>query len=129
MTTLLVLLLLVGAAAMVLAGVGIVRMPDLYLRMQAATKSSTLGIAALGMATALHHGSTEAWWAVGLLLAFFFLTGPVAAHALGRAAWSARVPFWEPTRFEDEPSGAEHSDDRAPPCPPRDSTDDEGRNP
>lgn len=101
MTTILVLLLLVGAVSMLLAAVGLVRMPDLYLRMQASTKSSTLGIAALGLAAALHHGSAEAWLAAGLLLAFFFLTGPIAAHALGRAAWAAGVPFWERTRIED----------------------------
>ena len=48
------LLIVVGALFMLLAAVGIVRMPDLFTRMQAASKASTLGVSALLLAVAVH---------------------------------------------------------------------------
>jgi multisubunit Na+/H+ antiporter MnhG subunit len=47
-------LLLVGASFLLLAGVGRVRMPDLFSRMQCATKASTLGVAGILLAVAVH---------------------------------------------------------------------------
>ena len=80
-------LVLLGVALAVVAGIGLVRLPDVFTRMHAATKPATLGLlcVVLGAALQMEDGSD----AVKLLLvgAFQFLTAPVAAHMIGRAAY------------------------------------------
>jgi len=78
---------LVGATFVLLAGVGVLRFADVYARMHAATKASTLGIAliAIGAAAALEDGNARALVAV----VFIFVTAPAAAHFIGRAAYRA----------------------------------------
>lgn len=90
-------LLLTGCGFLLLAAVGIVRMPDLFTRMQTAAKGATLGISCILIAVAL--GMNDFGVAVRALLAvaFFFLTAPVAAHMIGRAAYFVGVPLWRDT--------------------------------
>jgi multicomponent Na+:H+ antiporter subunit G len=88
-------LLMVGASFSLLAAIGIVRMPDLFSRMQASTKSATLGMGTILLAVAVHFGSLGVTTQVLLIIAFLFLTAPVAAHAIGRAGYFSGVPLWE----------------------------------
>lgn len=76
-----------GAVLALLAGVGVLRFGDVYARMHAATKATTLGIAlvGLGAAIALDSGRSKALLAV----VFIFITAPSAAHFVGRAAYRA----------------------------------------
>lgn len=90
-------LMLIGASFLLLAAIGIIRMPDLYSRIQAATKAATLGIGCLILALAVHFGDTGITVRALLVIAFFFLTAPVAAHVIGRAAYFVGVPLWEGT--------------------------------
>ncbi len=90
-------LMLVGATFMLLAGVGVLRMPDLFMRMQAATKAAALGAGCLLLAVAVDLGDLGVTTRVLLVIAFIFLTAPVSAHMLGRAAYSVGVPLWEGT--------------------------------
>jgi multicomponent Na+:H+ antiporter subunit G len=80
-------LMLTGVALAVIAALGLVRFPDVFSRMHAATKPSTLGLLLItvGAAVRMDQGGD----AVKLLLvaAFQFLTAPVAAHMIGRAAY------------------------------------------
>ena len=80
-------LLLVGVFLAVVAAVGLVRLPDVLSRMHAATKPATLGLLLITVGAALRM--QDAGDAVKLLLvaAFQFLTAPVAAHMIGRAAY------------------------------------------
>lgn len=78
---------LLGALLVLLAGVGVVRFPELYARMHAATKASTLGIGLIGVAAAGGIGDGHAKALVAV--AFIFLTAPSAAHLIGRAAYAA----------------------------------------
>ncbi|HEX5367190.1 MAG TPA: monovalent cation/H(+) antiporter subunit G [Acidimicrobiales bacterium] len=80
-------LALVGAVFVLLAGVGVLRFPDVYARMHAATKAPTLGIALIGLGTAGALDSGRA--PVLLAVAFTFVTAPCAAHLVGRAAHRA----------------------------------------
>lgn len=96
-----VLLVLVGVAFMVLSSIGLLRLPDVYTRMHAGGKSSTLGIIAVLLAVAAHNGTLVVVGKMAALIAFFFLTAPVAAHMLGRAAYLTRVePIAETTPDE-----------------------------
>jgi multicomponent Na+:H+ antiporter subunit G len=88
-------LLLAGTALMLIAAIGVLRMPDLFTRMQATTKAATLGVGLLLIGAAVHFGDTGVTTRVLAATAFIFLTMPIAAHLLGRAAYFLGVPLWE----------------------------------
>ena len=90
-------LMVVGSALLLLASVGVVRMPDLFTRMQAASKASTLGIACALLALAFHFPGVSVNIRVIGTIAFFFVTAPVTAHLIGRAAYFLGVPLWKGT--------------------------------
>jgi multicomponent Na+:H+ antiporter subunit G len=90
-------LVLLGSGLMLLAAVGILRLPDLFIRMHAATKPATLGVGLLMLAAAVHFGELGIATRAVLIVAFFVLTMPVAAHMIGRAAYLSGVPLWEGT--------------------------------
>jgi multicomponent Na+:H+ antiporter subunit G len=80
------LVMLVGAAFLTLATLGIWRFPDLYTRLHAATKAGPLGAGLVLLGAGL--SSSEPWTIFRTLLGlvFFILTGPVSGHLLARAA-------------------------------------------
>jgi multicomponent Na+:H+ antiporter subunit G len=94
-------LLVFGAAFMLLAGVGLVRLPDLYLRMSATSKAATLGASLVLLGAALHFGTPAVAGRAAVIVAFVFLTAPVAAHAIGRAGYRRGSPLWEGTVADD----------------------------
>ncbi len=105
-----VLLWLVGAAFALLAAVGVVRMPDVFTRMQASTKASTLGLACLLLGSALQLGDFSSFVRVASIGAFILLTTPVAAHVIARASYLADVPLWRGTVLDErrtEPESGE----------------------
>jgi multicomponent Na+:H+ antiporter subunit G len=81
-------------------------MPDVFTRMQASTKASTLGLGCLLIGAALQFGDFESFIRVMTIGAFVLLTTPVAAHVVARAAYLTDVPLWSGTavdeRKEDE---------------------------
>ena len=92
------ILLLAGAVFHLSAGLGILRMPDAYTRMQAGTKASTLGnTLVLGGMAFLHPG-----WTLKLLIIIYFvlMTNPISSHALARAAHRIRVPMTPKTTVD-----------------------------
>jgi multicomponent Na+:H+ antiporter subunit G len=90
-------LLVSGALFMLLAAVGLVRLPDLYLRMSATSKAATLGASLVLLGAALHFGTVAATGKALVIVAFLFLTAPAAAHAIGRAGYRRGSPRWEGT--------------------------------
>ena len=88
-------LLVLGATFMLLAALGIARMPDLFTRMQTATKAVTLGVGCTFLAVAVHFSEFGVTFRALLIIAFFFLTSPVAAHRIARAAYFVGVRLWE----------------------------------
>jgi multicomponent Na+:H+ antiporter subunit G len=89
-----VALLLIGTCFMVLAAVGLLRMPDLFTRMHAATKMPTLAMTCMLLAVAVHFGALSITTRALLGIAFFFLTVPVAAQRIGRAAYFHGIILW-----------------------------------
>ena len=94
-------LLLIGAAFLLLAGVGVVRMPDVFTRMQAATKASTLGVGCVLLAVAVHFNELGIIMRALAGIVFFLLTAPVTAHVIGRAAYFLGVPLWRGTTHDE----------------------------
>ena len=84
-------LVLLGALAGLVAGVGLVRMPDLYTRMQATSKAATLGAILVLLATALDFADTAITVRSLIVVLFLALTAPVGAHMLARAGYVAGV--------------------------------------
>jgi multicomponent Na+:H+ antiporter subunit G len=94
-------LMITGAAFLLLAAIGIIRMPDLYSRIQAATKAATLGVGCIILALAIHFVDLGITVRALLVIAFMFLTQPVAAHMIGRAAYFVGVPLWKNTIMDE----------------------------
>ncbi len=92
-----VVLVILGAAFMLVAAIGVVRMPDLLTRMHASTKAGALGGGLLLLAVAVHFGELGITSRALAGVAFMILTAPVAAHMIGRAAYLTGVPLWEGT--------------------------------
>lgn len=85
---LIILFLLVGTFFILSASIGIVRFPDVYTRLHAATKGSTLGISCILIGAFLYLYTAHSIISGKLLLAivFIMLTAPVSAHMISRAA-------------------------------------------
>jgi multicomponent Na+:H+ antiporter subunit G len=90
-----------GAAFALLAAVGVLRMPDVFTRMQASTKASTLGLGCLLIGAALQWGDVGSFVRLASIGAFTLLTTPVAAHVIARAAYLAAVPLWDGTVLDE----------------------------
>lgn len=89
--------LFLGAGFLLLAAIGLARLPDVYSRMQAATKASTLGVGSMLAATAIHFEGFDISSRVILTIVFIFITIPASAHMIGRAAYLSGSPLWEGT--------------------------------
>ncbi len=86
---------LVGSIFLLLGAVGILRMPDVYNRMQAGTKATTLGTMAFLTGLALYNPD---WvWRYVIIIGFIVYTNPISSHALARAAHTIRIPISEKT--------------------------------
>jgi multicomponent Na+:H+ antiporter subunit G len=83
----------VGVAFLLLGSLGVFRFPDVYNRLQAGTKCTTLG----AFLTIIGVGIMQPSWLVKCLLiaCFILLTNPISSHALGRAAHKSGVSLWE----------------------------------
>ncbi|CAH0120945.1 Na(+)/H(+) antiporter subunit G [Paenibacillus sp. CECT 9249] len=90
------LLVVIGALLSLLSAFGLIRLPDVYLRSHAATKSATLGVlcvlAGAFLYFLIHLEQVNAKLLLGIV--FVFITSPVAGHLTGRAAYRSGVPLW-----------------------------------
>ncbi|MFC6862440.1 monovalent cation/H(+) antiporter subunit G [Halomicroarcula sp. GCM10025817] len=93
----------VGAFFGGVAAVGIVRLPDIYTRAHAASKSDTLGAVLALAAVALAIQTDLSTIKAVFLLLFMFLTNPTAAHAIARAAEDQGIRPWAAENREGDP--------------------------
>jgi len=82
-----------GIAFDFLGVLGLLRLPDVYNRLQAATKCVTFGSAGLLFGVFIMKGFTSFGFKVLLGIVFIFLTSPIAAHAIARASHRGRIPL------------------------------------
>lgn len=88
-------LVVTGTTFILLAAIGIVRMPDVYMRMQVSTKGASLGAGCVLLAVPVFFGDVAIGVRALLIIIFIFLTTPISAHMLARAAYIVGVPLWE----------------------------------
>lgn len=91
-------LCLLGGVFAVIAGLGILRLQDILIRMHASTKAGTLASGLILAAVALHFADAEVTAKSVLAVVFILLTAPIAAHMIGRAALRLDVPLWRTSR-------------------------------
>lgn len=94
-------LILIGAFFMLVAGVGVFRMPDVFMRLHSSTKSATLGVGCVMLGAALHFNEVSIGARALAVVLFMFVTAPVSAHMIGRAAYFSGVPLWSGTLSDD----------------------------
>lgn len=92
---------IVGSVFALLAAVGVLRMPDVFTRMQASTKASTLGLGCLAIGAALQLGDAAAAIRLLSIGVFLLFTTPVSAHVIARAAYRAGLPLWGGTVLDE----------------------------
>ncbi|MBU7595495.1 monovalent cation/H(+) antiporter subunit G [Metabacillus halosaccharovorans] len=96
-------LILQGAILSLIAAIGVIRLPDVYTRNHAASKSATLGVISILLGLFLHyilidhHANSR----VLLGIIFVFVTAPVAGHLISRAAYNTGVPLWNKSVQDD----------------------------
>ena len=90
-----------GSLFILLAAVGILRMPDTYLRMAVTTKAATLGIGLILIAAAVHFWDFSTTTRVIAIIVFILLTAPVGAHLIGKAAYITGNKLWEKSVMDD----------------------------
>jgi multicomponent Na+:H+ antiporter subunit G len=90
-----VALAMVGLAFSLSGAVGVLRMPDIYCRIQCSSKNITMGALPLLLAVVVAKGPISPYGSRALLVAVLLLVvNPVASHALARAAYKIGVPMW-----------------------------------
>jgi multicomponent Na+:H+ antiporter subunit G len=92
---------LIGAFFVLTAAVGVVRMPDVYVRMHAATKTGTLGSGLMLIGVAVHSLEGDIVSRALAAVVFLIATAPVSAHLLGRAAYISGAPTWPGTWIDE----------------------------
>lgn len=106
--------MVIGGIFMLLAAVGILRLPDTYTRLQASTKAATLGVSSILLGAAFHFADLGVTVRAVTTILFLLATAPVAGHLIGRVAYLLRVPLWEQSRYDEL---RPHLDDEASPPP------------
>ena len=91
------ILIVTGTFFLLVSAIGILRMPDLYIRMSATTKASTLGVGFILIATAFYFAEIGIVSRIIIIILFLLITAPIAAHMIGRAAYFDGVPLWKGT--------------------------------
>ena len=95
--------MIVGTFFVAVASIGLLRLPDVFCRMHAASKAGTLGVSLLILGPVLFFFTSEWGMALRGLLAigFQFLTTPAATHLLSRAAYVTDYPLTERTAVDE----------------------------
>lgn len=94
-------LIVLSTLFMLIASIGIIRMPDVYARLQVTTKGATLGAGLVLLAIGIYFATIPMFTRAMLGIAFLALTQPIAAHMIGRAAYIGKADLWNRTVVND----------------------------
>lgn len=102
MTEIVVMILsAIGALFILLASIGLVRMPDVYLRISVTTKAATLGVGLILVAAGVYFADSSVVSRVVAIICFLLLTAPVAAHMVGRTAYFTGTELWKKSTIDE----------------------------
>jgi len=92
---LIMILSTLGALFILIASLGIYRMPDFYTRLSVTVKAVTLGVGCILGAVAIHFSDFSITTKVFAVIFFLFITSPVAAFMIARTAYAGKVKMWD----------------------------------
>ena len=88
----------VGALSILFASIGVLRMPDFFLRLSVTVKASTLGVGLFLICAAIMFPDDVSVTTKAIAIIFFLiLTSPISAHMIGKAAYFIGTPLWKGT--------------------------------
>jgi multicomponent Na+:H+ antiporter subunit G len=93
--------ILAGVIFIVISGIGLLRLPDFYIRISVVTKAITLGITLILMGIGIYFNDLIIASKIIAITSFMMITAPVSAHIIARAATKNKVPFWKKTILKD----------------------------
>lgn len=101
--SLVVFFISVGVFFILVTAIGLVRLPDVYSRAHAASKSATLGVTSILIGVFLHFWLIEGHFNPRIILGivFLFITGPIGGHMMAKAAYFSGVPLAKETVRDD----------------------------
>lgn len=101
--SLIVIFISVGVFFILVTAIGLIRLPDVYSRAHAASKSATLGVMSILIGVFLHFWLIEGNFNPRIILGivFLFITGPVGGHMMAKAAYFSGVPLAKETVRDD----------------------------
>lgn len=97
-----------GAIWILIAAIGIVRLPDLLCRAHAVTKAMTLGIFLVLLALWVHTGDEQTALKIALAIFFQVATIPLANHLVALLALQKNLPRWQQRPMDDHRTKARH---------------------
>jgi len=96
-----IVFVLAGAFFSLLAAIGVIRFPDVYTRMHAATKAPAFGILLLLIAAVFFFADLYTTAISLMIVVFIFLTAPVASHSISRVAHLLNTKIWSKTSIDE----------------------------
>jgi multicomponent Na+:H+ antiporter subunit G len=90
-----------GAIFILSSSIGLLRKPDVYLRISVTAKASTLGIGLMLTSAALYFNDYSVTTRIVAIILFVFLTISIGGHLLARAAYFTKTPIWKGTKVDD----------------------------
>lgn len=94
-------IIIIGVLFVLTSALGVVRLPDFYIRVSAITKAATLGVACIMVGVAIYFNEVDVALKAAAIFIFLLITSPIAAHIIGRAAYEDGVPLWKKTTFDE----------------------------
>lgn len=85
----------IGALFILIAALGIYRMPDFYTRLSVTVKAGTIGVGCILAATAIYFYDFSVTTKVFAIVFFIFITSPVAAYMISRTAYISGIKLWD----------------------------------
>lgn len=101
---------LIGAFFSLVTALGLIRLPDLYTRAHAASKSATLGVMSILIGVIIYFVVEDGVFSSRVLLGILFvlITAPIGGHLIARAAYYSDVPLWKGSVQDDLAKNPEH---------------------
>lgn len=99
--TVVIILSSIGSLAILFAGIGVLRMPDFYLRLSVTVKAATMGVGIFLLCAALLSQDISVVTKAIAVVFFIVLTAPIAAHMIAKAGYFTNTPLWEGTVTDD----------------------------
>lgn len=98
---LVIILSTIGALFILVAAIGLLRMPDFYLRQSVTVKAATMGAGFIIAAVAVYFYEFSTTTKAISIIFFLFLTAPISGHMICRSAYFSGAQLWEDSVLDD----------------------------